>query len=119
MSTVNYANPKLDPTVKVFDNFYNFATEVPSDQYDVVYSYMKSIFADTLAAKNFTISLFQIADNTKVPALTLLQQIQGQDQLQLTSTFCYYLNNLRSNSTLLGVNALVAPNYYAARNVLP
>ena len=51
--------------------------------------------------------------------MDLLAEIQGQDQLQLSSTLCYYLNNQRSNATLLGINALVTPNYYAARNVLP
>lgn len=119
MSTVNYADPKVDMTVKVFDRFYAFAVEVPVDQYDLVYSYFKTVFRDDLAAKNFTVSLFQVADYSKRPIQDLLAEISGQDQLQLTSTLCYYLNNQRSNSTLLGVNALVQPNFYAARNVLP
>lgn len=119
MSTVNYVDPKLDMTVRVFDNFYEFATEVPVDQYDLVYSYFSKVFKDQLAAKNFTITLFQVADYTKRPVQDLLAEIQGQDQIQLTSTLCYYLNNQRSNSTLLGINAIVQPNFYAARNVLP
>jgi hypothetical protein len=119
MSTVNYADPKVDTTVKVFDRFYTFQIEVPVDQYDAVYSYFTRVFKDKLAAKNFTINLFQVADYSKRPVLDLLAEIQGQDQIQLTSTLCYYLNNQRSNATLLGVNALVTPNYYAARNVLP
>jgi hypothetical protein len=119
MSTVNYVDPKLDMTVRVFDNFYEFATEVPVDQYDAVYSYFAQIFKDQNAAKNFTITLFQAADYQKRPVLELLSEIQGQDQIQLSSTLCYYINNQRSNSTLLGVNALVQPNFYAARNVLP
>jgi hypothetical protein len=119
MSTVNYVDPTLDQTVRVFDQFYNFAVEVPADQYDVVYSYFKKVFSDNLAAKNFTVTLFQVADYQKRPVLDVLAEIQGQSQLQLTSTLCYYLNNQRSNATLLGVNALVQPNFYAARNVLP
>lgn len=119
MSTVNYTDPRLDMTVRVFDNFYEFAVEVPVDQYDAVYSYFARVFKDKTAAKNFTVSLFQVADYSRRPVLELLQEIQGQDQLQLTSTLCYYLNNQRSNSTLLGVNAVVQPNFYAARNVLP
>jgi hypothetical protein len=119
MSTVNYVDPTLDQTVRVFDQFYEFAVEVPADQYDVVYSYFKKVFADNLAAKNFTVTLFQVADYQKRPVLDILAEIQGQNQLQLTSTLCYYLNNQRSNATLLGVNALVQPNFYAARNVLP
>lgn len=119
MSTLNYQDLKVDMTVKVFDRFYTFATEVPVDQYDLVYSYFRSVFKNDLAAKNFTISLFQIADYSKRPVQDLLSEIQGQDQIQLTATLCYYLNNQRSNATLLGINALVQPNYYAARNILP
>lgn len=119
MSTVNYVDPNLDMTVRVFDNFYEFAIEVPADQYDAVYSYFSRAFKDQLAAKNFTVTVFQVADYTKRPVMEILQELQGQDQVQLTSTLCYYLNNQRSNATLLGVNAIVQPNFYAARNVLP
>jgi hypothetical protein len=49
--------------------------------------------------------------------LTLLQQIQGQSQPQLTLTLTYYLNGLRSPATLLGVNVPSVPNYYVARNI--
>ena len=118
-STVNYVDPKLDPTVRVFNNFYNFEVEVNANEYDVVESYFRRVFADQLAAKNFTVTLFQISEQTKRPVLELLAEIQGQDQIQLTATLCYYLNNLRSNTTLLGISALVTPNFYAARNVLP
>lgn len=119
MSTINYVDPKTDPTVRVFNNFYNFETQVNANEYDVVESYFRRVFADVLAAKNFTVTLFQISEQTKRPVLELLAEIQGQDQLQLTATLCYYLNNLRSNTTLLGISALVTPNFYAARNVLP
>ncbi len=119
MSTINYGNPKQDTTVKVFDRFYVFEQDVPEDQYNAVNSYFRRVFKDKLAADNFTVSLFQVSAYSKRPVLDLLSEIQGLDQLQLSSTLCYYLNNQRSNSTLLGVNALVTPNYYAARNVLP
>lgn len=118
MSTVNYVTPKLDRTVRIFDDFYKYSTVVNENEYDVVYSFFKSVFTEELAAKNFTVSLFQVADQSKIPVLDLLAEIQGQDQLQLTSTLAYYLNNLRSNTTLLGLSAPVVPNYYAARNVL-
>lgn len=119
MSTVNYVNPNLDRTVRIFDDFYKYDTVVDENQYDVVYAFFKSVFAEELAAKNFTISLFRVADQSNIPVLELLSQIQGKNQLELTATLAYYLNNLRSNSTLLGVSAPVVPNYYAARNVLP
>lgn len=117
MSTVNYPNPRLDPTVRVFDQFYGFDQQVPAQEYDVVYSYFRSVFGTAEAAGNFTTTLFRVADESATPVLTLLQEIQGQSQPELTLTLCYYLNSVRSNATLLGVNAAVTPNFYAARNV--
>jgi len=49
--------------------------------------------------------------------MDLLQQIQGQSQAELNLTLAYYLNNIRSPATLLGINATTTPNYYVARNV--
>ena len=130
-STVNYVNPSLDRTVRIFDEFYKYDASVNQNEYDVVYSFFRSIFAEELAAKNFTLSLFYVADQTKVPVLELLSEMQsevpvtlgdnnqGAYQIKVQSTMAYFLNNLRSNSTLLGVSAPVVPNYYAARNVLP
>lgn len=119
MSSVNYPNPKLDQTVQIFNNFYNLGFAVNGEEYDLVYSYFKSVFKDDLAAKNFTLNVFEIADKTGKNALTLLSELQGQDQIQISSTLAYYLNNQRSNATLLGVSSVLTPNYYAARNALP
>lgn len=70
------------------------------------------------AAGNMTVSLFRVADQTKVPVLTLLDTMKGATGLDLTASMAYYLNNIRSNATLLGVNAQTTPNFYAARSVI-
>lgn len=119
MPSVNYVKPGLDRTVQIFNDFYKFKLEVDTNSYDVVLSYFKSVFGNTRAAENFTVNFFQIAQNSGTDINDLLQEISGKDQIELTSTFSYYLNNLRSNSTLLGVSKPVTPNFYAARNVLP
>lgn len=116
--SVNNINPKLDTTVRVFDDFYGFQIEVEANEYDIVNSYFKSIFSDNQIAQNFTVSLFRVAYGTNVSVLTLLDQISGQDSITLTQTMAYFLNGIRSPSTLLGVNAAVVPNVWAARNVL-
>jgi pyruvate/2-oxoacid:ferredoxin oxidoreductase alpha subunit len=117
MSTINALNPKIDQTVRVFDNFYNFEVDVPANEYDVVLSYFKSVFTTVQVAANFTATLFRIAEQTNTPVLSLLQQLEGQNQIQITATLCYYLNNLRSPATLLGYTVPVTPNFYAARNI--
>lgn len=118
MGSINELNPKLDTTVRVYDNFYNFEIEVDANTYDTVYSYLRSVFNSSKIAENFTTTLFRIAEETGTPVLTILAQIEGQDSITLTSTIAYYLNGLRSPATLYGINATTTPNFYTARNVL-
>lgn len=122
MATVNYTNYNIDQTVRVFDNFYKFDVNVPSDQYDVVFSWFKTQMGTTQAAENFTVSVFRIAQETKIPALTLLQYFQDEGRTQSTTLLdvqmAYWLNQIRSRATLLGVSVPAQPNYYAARNIV-
>lgn len=119
MGSVNTINPKVDLTVRVFDDFYKFEVQVDANTFDTVYSYFASIFTSKEVALNFTTTLFRIAEETSTPVQDLLAQIQGQDEITLTATMAYYLNGLRSPATLYGINSTVTPNYYTARNVLP
>ncbi len=116
--TVNALNTNVDLTVRIFDTFYNYETFVNAEEYDVVYSYMRSVFTTDQAAGNFTVSLFRIAEETGTPVLDILQSIEGEDSIMITQILSYYLNNMRSGSTLLGFGVNVTPNYYTARNVL-
>lgn len=116
-TTVNYANPNVDGTVRIFDEFYVYSAVVPQAQYDAIYSYFLSVFGTAEAAGNFTVSVFRISESSGIPAMTLLQEFQGQSQPELTLTLAYYLNSVRSNSTLLGINSATTPNFYVARNV--
>jgi len=118
MSTVNYVNPGTDPTVRVFDDFYKRELVIDSNKYDNVFSFFKSIFADEMAARNFTLNVFQISQDSGTPVETILNDISNQNQVKITATLAYYLNNLRSNSTLLGISTTATPNQYAARNIL-
>jgi hypothetical protein len=117
MTTVNEVNPKIDQTVHVFDRFYDYSANVPAMEYDVVLSFFRSVFTTTLAAENFTTSLFRVAEESNTPVLTLLQSMEGQNSVQLTISMAYYLNSIQSPATLLGVLTPTTPNFYTARNV--
>ena len=119
MSTVNAINPRVDLTARIFDDFDNVVLEVDANEYDVVNSYFESIFVDKEDSANLTNTFFRISQETGVSVQILLNQVAGQTSMQVTSTMAYYLNGLRSPSTLLGVSNPVTPNYYTARNVLP
>ena len=117
MSTVNAINPRIDQTVRVFDQFYNYSANVPAQEYDIVLSYFKSVFKTEAQAQNFTTAIFRVAEESDTSALTILSEIQGLQGPELTVALAYYLNGVRSNSTLLGVLAPAVPNYWTARNV--
>lgn len=117
MGSVNSYNTSIDLTVQVFDRFYDYSASVPAQEYDAVYSYLRSQFGTAEAAGNFAVAMFRIAENNKIPVMTLLSQLEGLSNTELTLTLAYYLNNLRSASTLLGLNQPVTPNFYVARNI--
>jgi hypothetical protein len=117
MSTINEVNPKIDQTVQIFDQFYNYSSNVPAMEYDIVLSFFRSVFTTTLAAENFTTALFRVAEESDTSVLTLLQSMEGQNSVQLTISMAYYLNSIRSPATLLGVLTPTTPNFYTARNV--
>jgi len=117
MASVNAINNKTDLTVQIFDRFYGYQQQVPVDAYDAVLSYFKSVFGSAEAAGNFTVSVFRISHSTNIPVMNLLQQFQGQSAPEITLTLAYYLNGIRSRSTLLGLNVPTQPNYYVSRNI--
>jgi hypothetical protein len=117
MSTVNAVNPAIDQTVQIFDRFYNYQQAVPSQEYDAVYSYLRSVFSTDQQAGNFTSTLFRMASASGIPALTLLQSLQGLAAPQITLTFAYYLNTFQSPATMLGIKAPYVPNFYVAHNI--
>lgn len=116
--SVNNTNFNTDQTVRIFDQFYDYDVNVPAAEYDVVNSYFLQTMKNKQAAGNFTVSLFRIAESTGVAPLTLLKEFQGTNGVNLNVTLAYYLNQIRSLATLLGVGVPVTPNAYAARNVI-
>ena len=123
MASINYTNYNIDQTVRVFDTFYDYDVDIPVGDYDVVNSYFKSVMTTKQAADNFTSSLFRVSQDTNIPPLTLLQAFQAGNTnnnpgLSLNLNMAYYLNSIRNRATLLGVGIAVAPNFYAARNVV-
>jgi hypothetical protein len=117
MASVNAINNKTDLTVQIFDRFYGYEQQVPVDEYDAVLSYFRSVFTSTEAAGNFTVNVFRVSHQTGIPVMNLLQQFQGQSAPEITLSLAYYLNGIRSSSTLLGVNVPTQPNFYVVRNI--
>lgn len=117
MGSVNAINTNVDRTIQIFDQFYGYRQSIAADEYDVVYSYFKSVFGTVEAAANFTVSLFRVASQSSIPVMTLLQQFQGKTRPQITLQMTYFLNGVRSASTLLGINVPTQPNYYIAHNI--
>jgi|688.fasta_scaffold187062_3 hypothetical protein len=115
--SVNTAQTQLDKTVRIFDRFYNFELSVPANEYDVLYSFFFRLSGNKDSAQNFAYAVFRIADQQGIPAIVLLDEFVGKTQLDVTALIAYYLNEIRSSSTMIGVQSQVTPNYYAARNV--
>lgn len=109
---------QLDNSVRVFDSFYNFESTIDASTYEIVKSYFMSVSENTDVADNFTAMLFRISSITGEEALTLLGYLQGTTKLETTALMAYYLNSLKSKTTLYGVSATPVPNENVQRNVV-
>jgi hypothetical protein len=118
MGSVNFQNPNIDQTVQVFDDFYRYSVSVPAAQYDIVYSFFRDTMQNEQSAGNFAVSLFKVSEETGIPPLDLLEGFRGLNTVELNASLAYYLNQIRSRATLLGVSVAVIPNAYAARAVV-
>jgi len=117
MGTVNVKKSTSDSSYLIFDNFYKKEIKVNPNEYDIVRGFFAQTFRDAKIADDFTAVFFQIATGYEKPPLELLEEFKGQDGVTVNATLAYYLNGLRSKSTLIGVSVVQQPNYYAARNV--
>jgi hypothetical protein len=108
----------LDKTVKIFDQFYNFDLVVGADQYEIIYSYFFDITNSANTAKNFTSILFRISSITGEDVIKLLNYLTGSSKLEVNGILIYYLNSLKSKTTLYGINVEPIPNQPVQRNVV-
>jgi hypothetical protein len=107
-----------DLTVKIFDDFYAFNMVVNSNDFDIVNGYFKTICDTKAIAGNFTTFLFRISQETGIPVLDLLGQIQGTNKLQMNQVISYYLNSFKSKTSLYGVSTVPQSNQPVARNIV-
>lgn len=109
----------VDKTVRIFDNFYTTKLVVNATDYDVVFSYFKSITANKKIAENYTALLFRIAQEGNYNIMSLMDVIKGVDNnLQLNQVMAYYLNTFKSKNSLYGIGILPKPNEAVQRNVV-
>ncbi len=119
MATITEDRTSLDRTIKIFDSFYNSNVTVSGNQYDLVRSYFIGVCPSETIANNFTAILFRIASVTGINVLDLLGEIKGtNNQLQMNAKICYYLNGIKSKTSLYGINVIPKPVLPVARNVV-
>lgn len=104
--------------VNLATNFNEPPKAVDGGEYDYVLSFFKRSMTDPVAAANFTESIYQVSRQADVPVLELVNSMEGQTGLQMNVSMAYFMNGIRSNSTMLGVTNTVRPNFYAGRSVL-
>ena len=119
MAKIIDARNSIDQTIQIFDSFYGTNMIVNPNEYDIVHGYFLSVCDTKNIANNFTAALFRISQSTGIPVLDLLGYIQGtNNKLEMNKVICYFLNTLKSKTSLYGVSQVPAPNIPVARNIL-
>lgn len=117
---ISFEVNEYDQTVRIFNNFYTADLTVPSNEWEVVYSYFVGTSNPTTASA-FASVLFRIAQEAGVEVMSLLEDIQGKSQnnkLNLSQTMAFYLNLIRTKTALYGVSVVASPNQAVQRNIL-
>lgn len=110
---------ELDRTVRVFDAFYQTDLKLNASEYDIVHGYFTSVCESKNIADNFTTVLFRISTQTGVPVQQLLDELKGTNNaLSMNKQICYWLNSLKSKTSLYGVSVIPQPVVPVARNVV-
>jgi hypothetical protein len=116
---IDNLNDNTERTVRIFDRFYQSDLAVNANEFDVVFSYFKSVCETEVIAGNFTSNLFRISQQSEINVLELLDQLKGiTDKLQMNKVICYYLNSFKNNTALYGVSVIPKANQTVARNVV-
>lgn len=118
MAKIIDTRSSIDQTIRIFDEFYGFDLLVNGNEFDIVNSYFKSVCENEKIAGNFTVYLFRISQETNVPVLDLLNNIQGLDKMKMNAFITYYLNSFKSKTTLYGISTILQPNQAIARNIV-
>ena len=116
--TVDAPNSKLDSTVRVFDQFYNFDLRVDSNQYDIIYSFWLEKSQSKNIAENFTTLIFRLSSITGTNALDILDYVSASNATETSALLAFYLNSSKSKTTLYGVANLPQPNVLVQRNIV-
>jgi hypothetical protein len=91
---------------------------ISSEHYNIVLGFFKKVMETEKSAEAFAVDLFRVAKGTDVPVLTLLESMQDKDKIGISEVMAFYLNQIRSQSALLGVSNVMTPNQQVARNIL-
>lgn len=118
MALIDETYTELDKTVRLYDAFYNFDLVVNASQYEIIYAYFLDVSGSKSIARNFATFLFRISNLTSIDAMDLLSYIKGTTKLEMNGIMAYYLNAIRSKTTLYGVGAAPIPNESVQRNIV-
>ena len=108
----------VDTSVKLFDSFYNYSMVVDASRYEIVKYYFYSVTNSVAVANNFTTMIFRIAGITKEDPLDLLSYVRGKSKLEASAIMIYYLNSLKSKTSLYGFGVVPTPNEPVQRNIV-
>lgn len=120
MATTNIIDTFNNSSIstRLIDQFFQFDVVVNASEFDLIFSYFKSVSSNIQTAKSFTVFLFRISNLTNIPVLQLLDEIKGKTKLEMNVFIAYYLNSFKSKTTLYGLSLQPKPNQTVQRNVV-
>lgn len=110
---------QIDNTIRIFDSFYQTDLKINASDYDLVHGYFLTVSPNKTVAANFSTAMFRISTDTGISVLRLLDDLKGSpNKIEMNKQICYWLNSLKSKTSLYGVSTIPQPIIPVARNVV-
>jgi len=101
-----------------FDAYFNAQISFPAAQIDALVGFFEKRGFDRLASQSTSIILLQQAKLDEVNPFTLLNTLQGLEDVQLSAIVTEVLNYNREKTSTLGYRQNASGNFYEERNIL-
>jgi hypothetical protein len=109
----------VDPTVRVFDNFYTKPLELSAGVLDAMKGFFTSRGFETSASESISVAIIKQAKQDGYNPMQILDTLKGLDSVEISALVSEILNYNRFKTSFLGYARQFTPNEEVLRNVIP
>lgn len=107
----------VDPTVRIFDSYYNQPLELKSSTLNAMKGFFESKGFDKVAAESIAVTIIRQSKAESQNPMEIIDTLKGFNNLEISAVVSEILNYNRYKSSFLGYAHVFSPVEEVRRNV--